>query len=347
LKPGDASIAPGAGPAPLVSVVVPVYNGALHLLETLRSVAAQTHEAIEIIVVDDASPDDSAELARASGLASQVLRQANAGVSAARNTGLAAARGEFVCFLDQDDHWYPDHLQGQLAAFARHPDAGVVVSPYQHWYPRAGRHEPPDALRPPPPAQAELPDYSGWVYHQFMLDCWALTSATMIRRSVLLAYGGFDARLPFSEDWELWLRLSRQVPFVHLAGPPVLYRQHGTQGSRFVRPVDHRSELLLQHERRYGLASRDGRALARRSFQHRLARYQMEFGRHHLEHGERSRGVRALWAAWQRHPGAWRYLAMAAAGALGWRPHDALTRAPAAPAGQADDGLAATPHPGR
>jgi len=307
---------------PLVSVVVPVYNGAKHILATLASVAAQSHRAFEVLVVDDASTDNTVALLANSPVPLTLLRQANAGVSSARNAGLAAAQGEFVCFLDQDDHWYPHHLQTQLQALAQSPEAGVAVSPYQHWYPHEGRYADPAERLPPRPARPVDSERSGWVYHHFLLDCWALTSATTIRRSVLQQHGAFDPQRPFSEDWALWLRLSRHVPFVAPAWPPVLYRQHAEQGSRVPRAVDYRSDLLLGHARQFGLASRDGRAVPEAVFQRQVARYQMEFGRHHLQHGQRGRGVAALAAAWWRQPMAWRYLAMAAAGTLGWRPVD-------------------------
>jgi len=304
-------------------VVLPLYNGAPHLLATLHSVAAQTHPAVQVVVVDDDSTDGGPALLARSPVPVTLLQQKNAGVSAARNAGLAAAQGDFVCFLDQDDHWYPQHLEKQLTAFGSRPEAGVAVSPYQHWYPQDGRYADPALVMPPPPQRALDQDHSGWVYHHFMHDCWALTSATMIRRQVLVEHGAFDITLPFSEDWALWLRLSRHVPFVALTGPPVLYRQHPDQGSRVARPADHRSSLLLHNAKAHGLASRDGRKIGAVEFQRLIAHYQMEFGRHHLQHGQRTRGIGSLVAAWRRDPRCWRYLAMALAGAAGWRPEDA------------------------
>lgn len=304
-----------------VSVVVPLYNGATHIVQTLAAVAAQQHPKVEIIVVDDASTDDSVHRVQSSGVAVTLLRQTKGGVCAARNAGLARARGDFVCFLDQDDVWYPDHLQTQLHCFEAHSDAGAVVSPYQHWYPDAasGQYPPPQAARPAPPAQAVDPAFSGWVFHQFLLDCWALTSATMIRRDALKRVGGFDVAQAYGEDWHLWLRLSREVRFVKLNGPPVLYRQHPTQGSRQARPIDHRTQLILSAATQHGLASRDGRAVARSLFERTVARYEMEFGCHHLAYGDRRLGRQALWRAWRRDPSRLRYLALALAAEGGWR----------------------------
>jgi glycosyltransferase involved in cell wall biosynthesis len=304
----------------LVSVVIPVYNGAGHLAETLAAVRAQSHPAVEIIVVDDGSTDDSLDVVLRAAPQAQILRQPNAGVSAARNRGLAAARGEYICFLDQDDIWHPLQLERQLAQLAARADTGAAVCRYHHWTPTLGRHEAPADLWPPDAGTGVDPAYSGWVYHQFLTDCWALTSGTLLRTDLVQRAGGFDTTLAYSEEWDLWLRLSRQTCFVLLDWPPVLYRHHAVQGSRRLRRHDFRTELLLRHAAAGGLASADGRALTRAAFDAVIARYRREFGYHHLQYGHRWTGVRSLWLAWWRQPRAPKPLLMALAGALGWRP---------------------------
>lgn len=323
-----------------ISVVVPVHGGREWLAQTLASLAAQSLPAHELIVVDDGSPDDSVAVAEAAAarfnLPLKLLRQPCQGVAAARNAGWAAATGDAVCFLDQDDVWHPQHLARQAQVLAEQPGIDVVVSPYLHWFPGPDGHRDP-ALLWPPLAPAQLDEsFTGWVYHQFMRDCWALTSATMLRRGLLQACGGFDASLPFSEDWELWLRLSRQHRFALLNGPPVLYRQHLVQGSRRVRETDYRCELLLAHAARHGLASRDGRAVPEPEFRRLIARYQQAFALHHLRYGSRALARRALWQAWRRQPASPRALALALAATLGWRPPPA----PAAGSAQAAQALA-------
>jgi GT2 family glycosyltransferase len=284
----------------------------------LRSVGAQTHTAFEIIVVDDGSTDGSLAAARSAAVPFTLLRTQRGGVSVARNAGLKAASGTCVSFLDQDDIWHPSHLASQLECLKAHPEAGVVVSPYQHWYPGPDGFAPSATVFPAPAPAESDPAFSGWVYHQFMRDCWALTSATTLRRDVLLEHCGFNENLPYSEDWDLWLRLSRTTRFVKLNGPPVLYRQHAVQGSRTARNKDYRCDLLLANARAHGLSSRDGRSVGQAEFEQTLARYQMEFGWHQLRHGDRALGVRSLLRAWRRNPTAWRWLALALAGAAGW-----------------------------
>src|SRR4029079_2498347 len=105
---------------PLVSVIVPVYNGERYLREALESVFAQTYRAIEVIVVDDGSPDDSGTIGQ-SFPEVRYIHQTNQGVAAARNNGIEAARGEFFAFLDQDDLWVPEKLNVQVEYFLGHP----------------------------------------------------------------------------------------------------------------------------------------------------------------------------------------------------------------------------------
>lgn len=307
---------------PLVSVVIPVYNGRTHLAETLHCVLAQTHAPIEIVIVDDASTDDSVGLVAEVAPQALRLQQRNAGVSAARNRGLAAASGHYVAFLDQDDVWHPQQVERQVAWLEAHPACGAVSTPYHFWHPQQGQYPPADIVWPTDPGPGHDPEHTGWVYHRFLWDCWSLTSATLLRRDSVVAAGGFDVSLPYSEDWDLWLRLAQQVQFALLTWPPVLYRQHPTQGSRAVRLRDYRTELLLRYAGLYGLASADGRALTPAQFAQRIAQFQAEFAYQHLQRGLRSVGVKHMLAAWWRWPRQPRRLLVALAALTGWRPRD-------------------------
>ena len=112
----------------LVSCIVPVFNGERYLRDTLDSIAAQTHRAIEIVVVDDGSTDGSFGVARAHPHPIVCLRQPNAGHAAARNLGVASATGDFLAFCDADDLWHPEKLARQLERFAERPELGVVFT---------------------------------------------------------------------------------------------------------------------------------------------------------------------------------------------------------------------------
>jgi glycosyltransferase involved in cell wall biosynthesis len=136
---------------PLVSAILPVWNGERYLGEALDSVLAQDYDELETIVVDDGSTDGSVALARSRGV--RVLEQENAGPGAARNAGVEAASGELLAFLDQDDAWLPGKVRTQVDALLASPDAGygygrmeVVLEPgveWPEWLDRSWLAEPP------------------------------------------------------------------------------------------------------------------------------------------------------------------------------------------------------------
>src|SRR5438132_1599837 len=109
-----------------VSVVIPVYNGERYLADAIQSVRDQTYQNFEVIVVDDGSTDGSADVAQRFGEAIRYVHQANGGVCKARNAGIAAARGAYIAFLDQDDLWLPDKLAAQVTYLDSHPEVGAV-----------------------------------------------------------------------------------------------------------------------------------------------------------------------------------------------------------------------------
>ena len=113
-----------------ISVVIPAYNHGRFLREAIDSVLAQTYAPLEIIVVDDGSTDDTEQIVRSYGDRVRYIRQQNAGVGAARNNGIANARGEYVAFLDSDDLWLPEKLAVQVEYMRRHPECAACAVPY-------------------------------------------------------------------------------------------------------------------------------------------------------------------------------------------------------------------------
>lgn len=185
-----------------ISVIVPAYNAAKTLPGALRSVAEQTLSPLEILVVDDASRDDTVEVAR--GFDDDRVRvlalEANAGPSAARNAGLSEARGEFVAFLDADDTWKPRKLELQHALISRDPDLAIVSCDSEYYTPEGKLKRRSHAVLPP----GTGPD--GWktlLEYNFMP-----TPTVMGRREQFCRLGGFDTGLEFGEDLDLWIRAS-------------------------------------------------------------------------------------------------------------------------------------------
>jgi len=206
---------------PRVTVVIPTYNRRDLVREAIASVTAQSYPDFEVIVVDDGSDDGTAEVVQQfAGV--QYVYQQNRGVSAARNVGVARARGELIAFLDSDDLWQPHKLAHQVALFEQYPDVqicqtdeiwvrnGVRVNPH-HKHRKAG----------------------GDIFARSLELCLVSPSAAMLRRVLFERLGGFDETLPACEDYDLWLRISARWPVPFIAMPLVVKRGgHADQLSR-------------------------------------------------------------------------------------------------------------------
>jgi GT2 family glycosyltransferase len=223
--------------------------------------------------------------------------------------------------MDHDDYWFPEKLELQVEEMKRHPQVGLVYSTFLWWFPDS------HGVFPAPESFSDLmgetgvdEEFSGWIYHLLLLDCWVLTSAALIRAEVFDKCGVFDESLPYSEDWDLWLRISREYPFIKLKKPLTLYRQHPSQGNRLARTVDYRTELLSKAVSKWGLCSPDGRCLTKAHFKKNMARYHMEFGLKNLVAGNVELANRSFLKSWITSPVKVKNLAYIPAGLLGWRP---------------------------
>jgi glycosyltransferase involved in cell wall biosynthesis len=204
---------------PKVSVVMPVYNGERFLRESLESVFAQTFQDVEVICVDDGSTDHSADVLQQYGPMIRVLPQVNAGQSAARNAGVASARGQYVAFLDQDDLWYPSKLMTQVAALDAdsnvvlvHCDFDMIDERGQLVRQGAGLSERASALASP--------------MGQLIGEALIFPSAMMIRKQGYRHIGGFHSELQGFEDFDLIARLKQKGGFVMLGEAGMAYRLH-------------------------------------------------------------------------------------------------------------------------
>ena len=198
----------------LVSCIIPVFNGERYLEETLRSVFAQSHRPVEVIVVDDGSTDRSAAIARGVEMPVVCLQQENAGHAAARNRGLAAATGAFVAFVDADDLWRPEKLARQLGILGERPELGVVFTHLENfWSPDAD-----PSMRPTEEAFRPLPGY---------------TSVTMLaRREVFARVGTFDVTLKHGNDRDWFCRAAEHgVPMAMMPDVLVRRRLHASNRS--------------------------------------------------------------------------------------------------------------------
>ena len=309
------------GPKPTVSVIIPAYNCETYITETLDSVLGQTFKDLELIVVDDGSTDRTREIVASYGAPVRLLTQINSGVCAARNYGIREAAGRYICLMDHDDYWFPEKLVLQLEEMSKHRETGLVYSSFIWWYRNAeGVFPDPSSFAPASYSVGIDEEFSGWIYHLLLLDCWVLTSSALIRAEVFDKCGVFDESLPYSEDWDLWLRISQEYPFTKLRKPLTLYRQHPQQGNRIARSIDYRTELISKAAARWGLCSRDGRCITKRQFKQNIARYHTEFGLNNLASGNLKTANRSFLKSWLLSPIGLKNLAYIPAALLGWRP---------------------------
>ena len=197
-----------------ISVVIPSFNRAHTLVRALSSVQAQNSAADEIIVVDDGSEDDSAKLISQRFPRVRLIRQPNKGVSAARNTGIFAAKHDWIALLDSDDEWLPDKLQTIRSCQRQHPHE-VLFHSDEIWI-RHGRRV--------NPMQKHV-KHGGWIFNQCLPLCVISPSAAVLQRKVFDQLGGFDESLPACEDYDLWLRLCQRHPVFYIDRP--LIRKYG------------------------------------------------------------------------------------------------------------------------
>jgi glycosyltransferase involved in cell wall biosynthesis len=236
-------------PAPVVDVVLPAYNGAAMIRGALESALAQD-VALRIIVVDDGSKDDSAEIARSYGERIHVIRQANQGVSGARNTALAAATAPYVAFLDQDDVWKPGKLARQVALMETRPDVGMVFTDMAILEPggkvleegvlAASRPYSTLPRQPIGPQAFLFPEQLG---DAIARDNFISPSTTLVRREALAKIGGFDTAFRLADDAECWMRLFRHWQGIAIEEPLVLSYFWGGNAST-VRAAEMQRERL-------------------------------------------------------------------------------------------------------
>jgi len=210
--------------SPLVSVIMPVYNGEKFLAEAIESVLVQTYQNWELIIVNDGSSDASAEIIRryiANDQRISLIEQENQGQSKARNAGAESSRGEYLAFLDQDDRYWVTKLQKQVDYMERKKDIGMVYSDLDHL------------------------DKDGYVFSRCALSSWPsphpkrtiidcmandmfiVPGSVLIRKEVFNRAGGFDIRLSGYEDDDLFLRVFRTSRMVFLKESLLQWRISG------------------------------------------------------------------------------------------------------------------------
>ncbi len=205
----------------LVTAVIATYNYGRFVTQAVESVLAQTYGPIEVIVVDDGSNDDTREQLAPYTDRVRYIYQENQSVAAARNTGIRAAAGDLIAFLDADDVWHPQKLELQMDYLAGHPAVGLVA--VERLAAGVASWPPPNGLAHPKARPITVED--------LILRPLFAPSGVLVRKQCFDSVGFFDASLRNAEDYDMWIRIACRYPIVKLEVPMWWYRVHGANKS--------------------------------------------------------------------------------------------------------------------
>jgi glycosyltransferase involved in cell wall biosynthesis len=244
---------------PRVSVIIPAYNAARTVDQTLDSVLSQTFQDFEIVVVDDGSTDDTPAVLARRRARLRVLRKVNEGrPAAARNLGVRASCGEYVAFVDADDTWHPDKLARQVAMLDRDPTIGLVYTADATINARGDIV----SVNPCPPGAR------GRIYDVLRVHNVMVGSSVVVRRDAFDQVGGFDQSLTSIENWDLWIRISSRWAIECIDEPLTFYRMH--EGNRSGSVQLRRQNIFRVLEKHHEAAERspEGRRIRRDAYFH-------------------------------------------------------------------------------
>ncbi|MCX6043828.1 MAG: glycosyltransferase [Chloroflexi bacterium] len=225
-------------PTPLVSIVIPNFNHARYLGAAISSVLTQSYPNIEIIVVDDGSTDESRAVAARYGNRIRYIWQENRGLSAARNTGIRAASGEYIGLLDADDLYEPHCLATMMAILQANPEADGLYCGYQFV-------DQQNQLLPQIEARLIPTDQ---LYDTLLDGNFFVPESVLVHQRCYASAGAFDETLRACEDWDMWLRITRQ--HVIIGTDAVLTRHRvlaGSMSSDPMRMINNRLAVLKKH----------------------------------------------------------------------------------------------------
>ena len=214
------------------SVIIPLYNKAPYISKAIESVLSQTYRDFELIVVDDGSTDNSLAIARSAlekcNLPCQFIHQANLGVSATRNNGVAASHGEFLCFLDADDWWATTFLEKINKLIHDYPEAGIYGTNY--YYVKNGRQ-----IVCVTTAETGYINYCKVYAEKLQMPLSA--SSVCVPRSTFNEFGGFRPHLKLGEDFDLWIKIALKYKVAFLNEPQSFYYQDSNTTWRQVKKL--------------------------------------------------------------------------------------------------------------
>ncbi|CAD5933497.1 putative glycosyltransferase RF_0543 [Planktothrix tepida] len=222
---------------PLISVIIPVFNGEKTIYYTIESVLNQTFTDFELIIINDGSTDSTLDvISSINDPRIKVFSYPNGNQAVSRNRGISHANGEYIAFIDADDLWTPDKIEDQYQALQNNPEAAVAYS-WTDYIDESSRF-----LRP-----GSHITINGDVYPNLLVvNILENGSNPLIRRDALEEVGEFDSSLPPAEDWDMWLRLAKQYQFITIPKPQILYRQSSQSASANVLKLEASSTKVIE-----------------------------------------------------------------------------------------------------
>jgi len=232
---------------PTVSAIIPTYNRAQLVGRAVQSILNQTYQDFEITVVDDSSTDNTEVVVKSFNdeRIRYIRHRENRGLPAARNTGIRVAKGKYIGLLDDDDEWLPKKLEKQIDKFRRLSDnVGVVYSGFCYISENSGKT-----------VSRVIPSLRGNVYVHLLERCILGSPTPLIRKNCFQKAGFFDETLPSSEDWDMWIRLSKHYDFDFV--PDILAKHHvhaGQMSADLNARIVARKKIVAKHM--YNLSKR-------------------------------------------------------------------------------------------
>jgi glycosyltransferase involved in cell wall biosynthesis len=289
-------------PSATVSVIIPAYNSERYIADAVKSALAQTCPPHEIIVVNDGSTDGTARVLEAFGRCVRHIYQDNRGEPAARNTGMRAATGEYIAFLDADDLWVAEKLELQMAYFAAHPGCDFVFSDMSTF-------DDSGIIDASVKVRFNITFPSGNIFRALFRETLFGSGSVVFRRASLEKVGYFDEDFLVGSDYEMWLRMARHCEVGVVDKPLLLYRQHAQMSTRGLgramrNGVPWEVEALKKVLRLYPAAEEE---LGREMVSRRFSKTYADTAHTWLQLGDHKQARRLFRKAIEYAPGNWRY----------------------------------------
>lgn len=240
--------APASSPLPGVSIVIPAYNYARFLPAAVDSVLAQDYPVYEVIVVDDGSKDNTREIMSRYGPPVRYHYKDNAGLSAARNTGIELCRYDLICFLDADDCLMPGHLTECMAKLASLPPEYGMVACDRALIDVDGKRMPLTIHVPPTPRELTIED--------ILMRSRFPPTGVVAKKEVFAQCGDFDINLRSTEDRDMWIRIAAKRRIFHMGKEMVLMRKHGSNMSNNADRMKNNMAVVLKKSYDAGVVPR-------------------------------------------------------------------------------------------